>query len=295
MRSALAILAIVALAALAAGCGPTRTPAPASAATAPATEAALPVLGPQEVLAAHNAWADGVRTVWSRAAVLINFAPPGPGERPVRHDLEGHLFIEKPDRLLLHGQVLGQEVFKLGMNPERFWLWVRPQVNTVWTGARGGEGEKAFVLSPADLMAALGMSRIDIGPDTPPGSFVFIALPEHYVLAQQRMVADMWLPVRRTWFDRRTLRPVRIDLFGDGGRRLLMAELMHYEPAGDTQVCTVYRARFTGDQPVAMVLRLSKVDLAKPLNPRLFEYAVPPGAEVKDLDKGEGGKAGMME
>jgi outer membrane lipoprotein-sorting protein len=44
-----------------------------------------------------------------------------------------------------------------------------------------------------------------------------------------------------------------------------------------------------------MVLRLSKVDLAKPLNPRLFEYAVPPGAEVKDLDKGEGGKAGMME
>ncbi len=233
---------------------------------------------PAEVLAAHNAWADSIRHVWSRAAGTINFPLDKKREQ---HDLDGHFFLVKPDRLFLHGQVLGQDVFRLGMNAERFWLWIRPRVNTVWTGRRGGVGERDFVLSPADLMAACGMFRIDLARDA---EAEFVAGRRHYILTEQRRVGDARLPTRRTWFDRTTLRPVRVDLFDAVGRRLVMAELLEYESVGDTQVCTAYRARFYGDEEVALVLRLSKVSLEKKPNPRLFQYRLPPGAKERDLD-----------
>ena len=250
----------------------------AAGSAARAADAPPPVAAPAEVIAAHNAWADSIRHLWSRAAVTINVPV---GKKREQHDLDGHFFIAKPDRLFVHGQVLGQDVFRLGMNPERFWLWIRPGVNTVWTGRRGGVGERDLVLSPADLMAACGMSRIDLAPDA---AAEFVAGRRHYVLTEQRRAGAATLPARRIWFDRATLRPVRVDLFDAVGRRLVMAELLAYQPVGDTPVCTAYRARFYGDEDVTLVLRLSKVSLEKEPNPRLFEYRLPPGAKERDLD-----------
>jgi len=243
-----------------------------------AADAPGPVSAPAEVIAAHNAWADSIRHIWSRAAVTINVPIDKKREQ---HDLDGHFFIAKPDRLFVHGQVLGQDVFRLGMNAERFWLWIRPGVNTVWTGRRGGKGERDFLLSPADLMAAYGMSRIDLARDA---AAEFVAGRRHYVLTEQQRAGGALLPHRRIWFDRTTLRPVRVDLFDDVGRRLVMAELLAYQAVGDTPVCTTYRARFYGDEDVALVLRLSRVSLEKKPNPRLFEYRLPPGANERDLD-----------
>jgi len=250
----------------------------AAGSAAGAADAAPAVAGPAEVVAAHNAWADSVQHIWSRAAVTINFPV---GKKREQHDLDGHFFIHKPDRLFVHGEVLGQDVFRLGLNAERFWLWIRPEVNTVWTGRRGGVGERDLILSPADLMAACGTSRIDLARDAPAE---FVALRRHYILTEQRRAAAATLPARRTWFDRTTLRPVRVDLFDDVGRRLVMAELLKYEPVGTTTVCTAYRVRFYGDEDVVLVLCLSKVRLDKPPNPRLFQYRLPPGAKQRDLD-----------
>ena len=267
MRSAAAAVILGVLAA--AGCGPTRgTEAPAA-------------LGPAEVLAAHNAWADSIQHVWSRAAVMLNF-PQGEkaGDR-AEYDTDGHFFLQKPCCLFLHGQVLGQEVFKLGMNDERFWLWVRPRVDTIWFGRRGGPGEHNFVFSPADLMAALGVMRIDLAPDA---LACFDRLPQAHVLSEYRRATGGVVPLRRTWFDRRTLRPVRVDLFDDTGRCILMAELMEYEQVGQTLVCTVYRLRFYGQAEVDLVLALSRVSLEKKVPPAVFELRVPPGAKQVDLD-----------
>jgi len=237
------------------------------------------VAGPAEVITAHNAWADSIRHVWSRAAVTINFPV---GKKREQHDLDGHVFIDKPDRLFVHGQVLGRDVFRLGMNPERFWLWIRPEVNTVWTGRRGGKGERDLLVSPSDLMAACGCHRIDLAPEA---AAEFVALRRHYVLTEQRRAGAALLPRRRIWFDRSTLRPVRVDLFDDVGRRLVMAELLVYRAVGATPVCTAYRVRFYGDEEVALVLRLSKVSLEKKPSIRVFDYRLPPGAKERDLDK----------
>jgi hypothetical protein len=154
----------------------------------------------------------------------------------------------------------------------------------VWTGRRGGEGERRFILSPADLMTAIGLFRIDLGPSTPAE---FVAQRGHYVLTERHRGTAVPAPRRRIWFDRETLRPVRVDLFDEAGRALLMAELLRYEPVGPDQspLCTAYRARFYGNgQEMLMVLALTEVKPEKEPNPRIFEYRPPPGAAVRDLD-----------
>lgn len=270
MRSAVAVLGLALL--LEAGCGPVRQ--------APSPEEAA-ILDPGSVLARHNAWADSIQTLWARAALMLNFPTGEAGGKRMQHDLDGHVFLSGRDRLFVHGTVVGQEVFQVGMNPERFWLWIRPEVNTVWTGKRGGKGERDFVLSPADLLTALGLRRIDLAPED---SADLVAQRRHYVFTQQRRAGSRLVPVRRTWFDRATLRPVRVDVFNDSGSRLLMAELLRYERAGQADVCTVYRARFFGDEEVDLVLRLTGVRLDKEIKPRVFEYRLPPGAKERDLD-----------
>ncbi|MBM4018339.1 MAG: hypothetical protein FJ288_08455 [Planctomycetes bacterium] len=280
-RRAVAAAAAIALAAiLLAGCGPTRGPA------APAAEPLR--LAPAEVIARHNAWADSVQHIWSRAAVRLVIPRDDGGNGRDRYDMDGHLFLAKPDRLFLHGQVLGQEVFKLGMNQERFWLWIRPKVNAVWTGRRGEAGERQFILAPADLAAALGVFRIDLEPQTPAA---LEAQPGAYVLTLQRRAAGGVLPARRTWLDRRTLRPRRIDLFDEAGAPAVMAELLAYERIGEIDVCTTYRIRFYGEEEVGLVLFLSAVRLDKKLPEAVFEYRVPPEARVEDLDARAGQSA----
>jgi hypothetical protein len=201
-----------------------------------------------------------------------------------RHDVTGHLFLEKPSNLFVHGEVLGQDVFTLGASAERFWLWIKPNVNTVWTGQRGGPGEARLIISPSALAEALGVFRIDLEPDARAD---FVAYPEHYVLSVARAVGGKRVPVRRIWFDSVSLRPRRVDLFDAAGRRTLMAELLKYERVGATEVCTVYRARFYGDEEVDLVLRLKDVSLEKRPNPRVFEYRLPTGAKEKNLDAPE--------
>jgi len=259
----------------------------------PASAAAgVAVLPPAEVLARHNAWADRVRHIWARADLTLNIPKDETGKEREQHDLGGHLFLVKPDRLFIHGEVLGRDVFTVGMNRERFWLWVRPKVNTVWTGRRGGEGERRFILSPVDLMTALGLFRIELAPAVPAE---FVAGSRHYILTESypSAVGAASVPVaepvprRRVWFDGETLRPVRVDLFDEAGRRLLLAELLRYEPVGPdkTPVCTAYRARFYGNgEEMVLVLRLSGVDLQKEPNPKVFAYRPTPGAKVIDLD-----------
>ncbi|MCX5684830.1 MAG: hypothetical protein NT049_14255 [Planctomycetota bacterium] len=221
--------------------------------------------------------------LWSRAAIGLVMPRGESRGEPVRYDTEGHLFLIKPERLFLHGQVMGQEVFKLGMDSERFWLWIRPGVNKIWTGRRGGEGERQFILAPPDLLAALGVLPIELAPEEPAA---FDTQPNQYVFTRQRQFAGEKIPARRIWFDRRTLRPVRIDLFDDSGVRVVMAELLRYERIGETDVCTVYRIRFYGEEEVDLVMQLSDVRLDKEPPEPVFQYKVPPGAKIEDLDAG---------
>jgi hypothetical protein len=245
-----------------------------------------PALPQDKVLEAHNAWADSVQHLWSRAAVTIDLPKADRHDERDKFDMDGHLMVVKPDNLFIHGQmpVIGKDAFKLGMNAQRFWLWVfkpEPDRPTMWTGRRGGPGERRFILAAEDVMTALGLFPIDLKTL---GPAAFHVEPEQYVVTESREFAGRTVPWRRLWLDRRTLRPVRIDLFDEIGHRVLMSELLEYQRAGQTDVCVTYRARFYGDDEVDMALRLSGVDITRAIPPALFLYKVPEGSRVEDLD-----------
>jgi hypothetical protein len=256
----------------AAGCLPTRTeplpPVP-------------PALPPDAVIAAHNAWADSIDHLWSRTAITLDLPNPETNSDRMKFDLEGLLFVAKPDSLLLNGRFMLKDVFQVGMNSDRFWLIVRPQIATVWTGRRGGPGERQFILAAADLMTALGFLPIHLDPKA---RAAFRVEPEQYILTEQRLFGGKTVPWRRVSFDRRTLRPARLELFDEGGRPILVAELLAYEPVDATSVCTSYHIRFYGNEEVDLTLGLSHVSLTKPLPPKVFEYRRPPDLSLHDLD-----------
>lgn len=252
------------------GCGPVRGPRPV---------ARPPETSPQELLAAHNPWADSVQHVWARADLALNVPTDAEGLKRGRYDLDGHFFLQKPGGLFLHGQVVGQEVFQFAVGPERYWLWVRPEVNTVWVGRRGGPGERAAAVSPPALLDSLGVFRIEPSPDR---AMDLADYGTHAVLSEYGPRGDL---ARRTWFDRKTLRPARTDLYGAGGRRILTCEMLRYEPSGGTDLCTAYRVRFCGPGEVDLAIRLRDARLDKPINPRVFAYRLPAGASEEDLDR----------
>jgi hypothetical protein len=236
-----------------------------------------------QVLAAHNAWADSIKKVWSKSVTTVDVPDPEKAGRRAKYDLDGFLNLVLPDRLFLRGQIgaiAPVVVLEVGMNPERYWIWVKPKVNTIWTGRRGGLGERWYDVSLDDLMTALGMFPVRVDS---PDSFDFATEPQQYVLTESREQGGRVLPWRRTWFDRRTLRPVRIDLY-QFGKTILMSELLAYDRVGGTDVCCTYRIRFYGQAEAYLALRLSDLSLTRDINMKIFQYRVPPGAEVKDLD-----------
>lgn len=275
-RAALALAAALAAAVVQTGCALFRPPRPVPR---------PPEVSPHELLRAHNAWAGSIEHVWARADLSLNFPTDRHGLKRARYNLPDHFFLQKPDGLFVHGQVLGQDVFQFGVGAERFWLWVRPEINTVWVGRRGGRGERAVLVSPPALLESLGVFPIEPSPDR---AMDLSEYGGHAVLTEYSARGDL---ARRTWFSRATYRPERMDLYEDSGRRILTTEMLRYDRIGPTDLCTVYRVRFYGESEVDLVIHLKDVRLDKPINPKVFQYRRPPGATEEDLDRPPSGRA----
>jgi hypothetical protein len=61
---------------------------------------------------------------------------------------------------------------------------------------------------------------------------------------------------RRTWFNRYTLRPERVEVYDRAGRRVLSAEMLGYERIGADDVCSAFRGRSTGDEDISVEIDL---------------------------------------
>jgi hypothetical protein len=74
---------------------------------------------------------------------------------------------------------------------------------------------------------------------------------------------------RRTWFNRYTLRPERVEVYDHGGRCVLSAEMLGYERIGSVDVCSTFRARTRDSEEVSVEIDL--VSLGSDARP---EYSV---------------------
>jgi hypothetical protein len=82
---------------------------------------------------------------------------------------------------------------------------------------------------------------------------------------------------RRTWFNRYTLRPERVEGYDRGGRCVLVAEMLGYERIGAVDVCSAFRGRSTGDENVSVAIDLVSLGHDARAAFRVLEYRTSQG------------------
>jgi hypothetical protein len=102
---------------------------------------------------------------------------------------------------------------------------------------------------PALLQALCGF-RIEPKPDQ---DMELDDIGRHAVLTEHGMGGSV---LRRTWFNRYTLRPERVEVYDRAGRCVLNAEMLGYERIGAVDVCTAFRGRTSGGEEVSVEIDL---------------------------------------
>lgn len=134
-----------------------------------------------------------------------------------------------PDRLFVRCDVLGQEIVRLGCNPQQFWFRVKPkEVSSFWYGAKENI-EKCRInlrLNPYDFIEALGMISTD-------GDWTLDNRDSYDVLTKHDAVGTM---IKRISIDCDGYLPRKIEYFDAGGQLTAVLELSDYTSITNTHV-----------------------------------------------------------
>ena len=203
-------------AAVSAGCSATKRPA-----------AELPDLG--AIIAAHDARVGALDSFWARASVRVE-GRDAEGSRFAEQG-EGHVQVERPDKVAVTVGKLGEVYFALGSNEDRYWLIDVSDADrrVMVSGAQSAATpEKAGMLGlpvhPRDIPLLIGLMRME-GRD--------LGDPEFDARGRVRVgVATRWGP-GALFFDARSLELVGSAAYGKDGVLLASAELSRYADAMD--------------------------------------------------------------
>ena len=288
--------------ALLAGLAGCRTTPEPKATTRPTAEQTLTLA---QLVTDVNANNDRVPSLWAKGPFEATFKEsPGDGGTFVNGDAVT-LYLA-PDRLRIKGSKAGQgTVFDLGSDGERFWLLV-PTQDTLYTGTFAGLDPglvRRLPVRPDLILQVLAVTPLDTDLLAAPSPLLrYNPDADAYMLLFVEPVAEAGDPparlaaVREVWYDRKTLLPTLVILFGRDGDPTLRAYLSRHRPAGGEsggpRVATRYALYFpeTGsklsldlvgaDEPD---LKLTRGRAPLPLNFR------PPGADaarqIVDLDR----------
>lgn len=231
-----------------------------------------PIVGRAELVRLYNDNCEKVKHLWSRAKIRARFPKQGKPGKYERHDMDGHLVIDKPDNLYLQGAVLGSPMFSIGTNKTQYWMWLKPKDDTVWIGTRKkGAGSAGVTHLALQLPEILGIYALRLeGKQT----VLFTRYPEHNGIEVVDFGGKAPRVIKRMWFDRREHVPVRIDLFLPDGSCVVSARLMDYAEINGAKIARRYVVKFPTED-ASLEIKLEKVDLRKKPNPKLFN---PPAA-----------------
>lgn len=188
-----------------------------------------------EVVTRLNANNERLRTLYLRhefGAELVE----EPGRKPTKISGVGVIMYRAPDELIMTGSEVGiGKIFEIGCNPTDYWLAVpQSRVDTVWYGQMRHLGKpcvKEIPIRPDLLMEVLGVFEIDPNLARFPAPVMrFNSEQDAYVFTWVMPQVDRFIAVKEVWYDRQTMRPRRVVLFGAEGRVLLSAELSEHRP-----------------------------------------------------------------
>lgn len=175
-------------------------------------------------------------------------------EQGKSHFINGQvtLLFSRPDSLRLIGKKdIAGGVFDLGCNDERYWLIVRGQQSTMWTGQRKNLDRlspEKIPVRPDLVMEVLGIQTISMDLLQPPVPVMrFNNDADAYMLVWNQKLQDRWVAQKEIWYDRASKLPRLVILFDQTGRVVLRAYLSnHKQPdqASAAMVATTYRLFF---------------------------------------------------
>jgi hypothetical protein len=212
-----------------AGCGPHVKPAQKKGYFGPTRSM-------NDVVAGINANNDRIRTLYLThrfAAKLVETTRDGK-RRETDIDGDGVIMYQAPDNLYMNGRhPLAGKLFTLGCNPREYWLAVaQEKVDAIWFGQMEHLGKPCVAempLRPDLLREVLGVSTIDPNLQRFPAPVMKFNNDEDvYMFTWIDPRTDRFVAVKEVWYDRATLRPRLVTLFGQEGRILLRAYLSNH-------------------------------------------------------------------
>jgi hypothetical protein len=144
------------------------------------------------------------------------------------------LLYSQPRSMRLIGKkdIAGQ-VFEIGSNEEQYWVIIRGDQDTMWTGTFANISR----IDPARIPVRPDLVLEVLGVEPIPSDFLREPAPvmrfnndsDAYMFLWSVKSADRWIAQKEIWYDRATLLPKLVLLFDENGRIVLRAYLSNYK------------------------------------------------------------------
>ena len=139
------------------------------------------------------------------------------------------LFSQQQSMRLVGKKDIAGTLFDLGSNDERYWVIVRPETDTMWTG-RWDQIAKAdpeqLPIRPDLVLETLGVQPLATElKHSPVPVLRFNNDADVYMVVWSVPLQTRWAAQKEVWYDRKTLRPTNVLLFDENGRIVVRAYL----------------------------------------------------------------------
>jgi hypothetical protein len=188
-----------------------------------------------ELIARINANNDKLPTLWAREKFNATIVDPVK-KKATDIDGYGNLLFTGPNSMRLTAQNELADLFEMGSDPARMWLWEKHD-QIFWWGndADIGEAESAQIpIRPDMVLEILGIRPVNTFLLLQPAPVLrFNNAADAYMVDWQVQLEDHWAALKEIWYDRQTQLPKRVLLFDAKGRVVLWARLSNWATVRD--------------------------------------------------------------
>ena len=149
---------------------------------------------------------------------------------------DGVLLYRTPRDMRLIGNVVAVgTIFEVGSMADRYWLVLKPEMETMWWGFHRNVGKPCVTepvpIPPYYVAEVLGVAAVDTNfTNLPAPTMRFDNDRDAYVFVWNAPLPDRWVALKEVWYDRKTKLPTRVMLYDVNGRVVLRAELGNHRP-----------------------------------------------------------------
>ena len=175
-----------------------------------------------------------VPTLWAS----LSYKATVVDQKKRRHAVTGDgvlLYRTPRDMRLIGNKEFVGSVFEVGSTADRYWLLLKPEMETMWWGYHRNAGKPCVTeqlpIPPNLVVEVLGVGTIDSNFNTLPAPTMRVDHERHkYVFVWNARLPDRWAATREVWYDLKTKLPERVMLYDVNGRVVVRADLKRHKP-----------------------------------------------------------------